>query len=120
MSDGEKDDRALDRSVLALARQIADVINAGPREGRDILREMAIETLRERVRTEPAVGLAAPPAPASFNPFGIGLPLVFVGAILVFLFPPVGLMMFGTAAVMMVWGVISSLWARGGVRVWRQ
>jgi hypothetical protein len=111
-SDGEKDDRALDRSVLALAREIADTINAGPVEGRDVLREMAINAVRDSVQVEPVSKPSSAAAKESFNPIGIGIPLVLMGAILFFLFPPVGLMMFGTAAVMVVWGVVSMLWAR--------
>lgn len=112
MSDGEKDDRALDRSVLALAREIADTINAGPTEGRDILREMAVNAVRDQVQLAVATKPSSASADGSFNPFGIGIPLVFMGAILFFLFPPVGLVMFGTAAVMMVWGVGSTLLSR--------
>lgn len=112
MSDGEKDDRALDRSVLALAREIAETINAGPIEGRDVLREMAVNALRDQVH----IGEPVPPQPASksapFNPAGIGIPLVLMGAVLVFLFPPVGLLMFATAALMVVWGVAATLLAR--------
>jgi hypothetical protein len=112
VSDAERDDRALDRSVLALAREIADKINAGPIEGRDVLREMAVNAVREQVH------IVAPPVPeakrggTSFNPLGIGIPLVFVGAVLVALFPPVGFLMFATAAVMVVWGVLATLFAR--------
>jgi hypothetical protein len=112
VSDGENDERALDRSVLALAHEIAETINSGPTEGRDVLREMAINALRDEVQ------IVAPPPPASgtgggsFNPFGIGIPLAFAGAILIFLFPAVGLLMFGAAAVMVVWGVAVSLMAR--------
>ena len=112
MSDGEKDDHALDRSVLALAREIADKINAGPTEGRDVLREMAVNAVRDQVHIiEPE----RPPSgskSAPFNPIGIGIPLVFMGAVLIFLFPPVGLLMFGAAAVMVVWGVVATLLAR--------
>lgn len=112
VSDGEKDDRALDRSVLALAREIADTINAGPTEGRDILREMAINAVRDRVQIAIASEPSSLSANGSFNPFAISIPLVFMGAILFFLFPPVGLVMFGTAALMVIWGVVSTLLAR--------
>ena len=112
MSDGEKDDRALDRSVLALAREIADTINAGPIEGREILREMAVNTVRDEVHIVTAPGAQVASRSDSFNPFGIGIPLILVGAVLVFLFPPVGLVIFGAALLMMVWGVVATLLAR--------
>lgn len=112
MGDGEEDDRALDRSVLALAREIADKINAGPLEGRDVLREMAVSAVRDQVQiVEPAPATSATKS-APFNPIGIAIPLVFMGAVLVFLFPPVGFLMFGAAAVMVVWGVVATLVAR--------
>jgi len=113
VSDDETDDRALDRSVLALAREIADAINAGPIEGRDVLREMAVNAVRDQVQI---VALQQPESKrrgGSFNPLAIGIPLVLVGAVLVALFPPVGILMFGTAAVMVVWGVLATVFARG-------
>ena len=51
-------------------------------------------------------------ATGTFNPFGIGIPLVLMGGLLVFLFPPVGLLMFAAAAVMIAWGVGATLLAR--------
>lgn len=113
VSDGERDDRALDRSVLSLAREIADKINAGPIEGRDVLREMAVNAVRDQVHIVAPRAAEAGRPQGSFNPLGIGIPLVFVGAILVALFPPVGILMFGTAAVMVVWGVLATLFTRG-------
>jgi hypothetical protein len=112
VSDGEKDERALDRSVLALAHEIAKAINSGPVEGRDVLREMAVNAVRDGVHIVETPRVESGGGGASFNPFGIGIPLAFAGAILIFLFPPVGLLMFGAAAVMVVWGVAASLMAR--------
>ena len=95
----------------ALARELADTINAGQVEGRERLREVALSLLRDEVRLSepvpPSVPAAAPPG--SFNPFGIGIPLILMGSVLVFLFPPVGLLMFAAAAVMIVWGVGATL-----------
>jgi hypothetical protein len=97
--------------VEALARELADTINAGQVEGRERLREVALSLLREEVRLSepvPAPG-AAPAASGTFNPFGIGIPLILMGSVLIFLFPPVGLLMFAAAAVMIVWGVGTTL-----------
>ena len=55
---------------------------------------------------------APPSASGTFNPLGIGIPLVLMGGVLVFLFPLVGLLMFAAAAVMIVWGVGATLLAR--------
>jgi hypothetical protein len=112
VSDGEKDDRALDRSVLALAREIANSINAGPIEGRDVLREMAVNAVRDQVQIIEPVRPQSASKSTAFNPIGIGIPLVLMGAVLIFLFPPVGLLMFGMAAVMVVWGLVAMLLAR--------
>lgn len=95
----------------ALARELADTINAGHVEGREQLREVALGLLREEVRlSDPSPASASMPAAAgAFNPFGIGIPLVLMGSVLVFLFPPVGLLMFAAAAVMIAWGVGTTL-----------
>lgn len=97
--------------VEALARELADTINAGQVEARERLREVALGLLRDEVQLRDAqVGPgSAPVATGAFNPFGIGIPLVLMGSVLVFLFPPVGLLMFAAAAVMIAWGVGTTL-----------
>ena len=45
----------------------------------------------------------------TFNPLGIGIPLILMGGVLVFLFPLVGLLMFAAAAIMIVWGVVATM-----------
>jgi len=112
--DGTHSGRAQELRVEALAREIVQAINAGEAEDREALREVALGLLRDEVEVhEPAVAtLPAATATATFNPFGIGIPLVLMGSVLVFLFPPVGLVMFTAAAVMIVWGVGTTLLAR--------
>ena len=97
--------------VEALARELADTINAGQVEGRERLREVALSLLRDEVRlSEPLpAAAAATVANGTFNPFGIGIPLILMGSVLIFLFPPVGLLMFAAAAVMIVWGLGTTL-----------
>jgi len=111
-----ENDRALEARVQALAHQIAEAINADPTDGREALRDAAIALLRDEVQTaeiEPPLGTPAGAAPAgAFNPFGIGIPLILMGGVMVFLFPPVGLLMFAAAAVMLAWGVGTTLLAR--------
>ena len=114
--ESEQGARARQQRIEALARQIAETINAAPVEGREELREEVGELLRTEVRevdqppsTQPAGG---PQPGGGFNPFGIGIPLILMGAVLVFLFPPVGLLLFAAATVMLVWGVGSTLLAR--------
>jgi hypothetical protein len=104
-----------DARIEALAHDIAAAINTSSIEGREGLREDAISILRNEVqitdRGSEEAG-ASHPATASFNPFGIGIPLVLMGSVLVFLFPPVGLLMFGVAAIVITWGVGATLLAR--------
>ena len=108
------DDRAPEERVIALAREIAETINAGTVEGRDVLREMAVGLVRDGVQIDEPMPLPSTPAsiPGTFNAFGIGIPLILMGGVLVFLFPLVGLLMFAAAAVMIAWGVGATLLAR--------
>jgi hypothetical protein len=108
------DERASEERVVRLAREIAETINATTGEEREVLREMAVGLVRDAVRVDEPQRL--PGAPASptgaFNAFGIGIPLALMGGVLVFLFPPVGLLMFAAAAMMLVWGAGATLFAR--------
>jgi hypothetical protein len=108
------EDRASEERVLALAREIAETINAGTVEERDVLREMAVNVVRDGVQEVAPERSASAPASGTgtFNPFGIGIPLILMGGVLVFLFPLVGLLMFGAAAMMIVWGIGATLLAR--------
>lgn len=98
--------------VAALAQEIIDQINAAPREQREGLREEAVARLRNEVEMSGPPEQAHTRAAETFNPFGIAIPLVLMGAVLVFLFPPVGLLMFAIAAVLVTWGVGATLLAR--------
>jgi hypothetical protein len=105
------DNRALERRVEALARELAEEINVGGAEARTLLREIAVSTLRDEVREEPQQREEIQ-ASGKFNSFGIGIPLLLMGAVLIFLFPPVGLLLFATAILALVWGVVATLFAR--------
>jgi hypothetical protein len=108
------DDRASEERVIALARELAETINAGAVDGRDVLREMAVSVVRDGVRIDeptPSPGATVSPT-GTFNPFGVGILLILMGGVLVFLFPFVGLLMFAAAAVMIAWGVGATLLAR--------
>lgn len=96
-----------------MARDIARHINSLPAEQREQLREMVVHLVRDEVQiVPPAVQRSA--AAASFNPFAIGIPLALAGAVLIILFPPVGLLLFGAAGLSMGWGVLSVVASRGG------
>ncbi len=99
--------------IEALTREITDAINALPVEQREGLREDAVGILRDEVRTHNPVPVAAAVAPAgTFNPFGIGIPLVLMGGVMVFLFPPIGLLLFAVAGLVVAWGVATTVFAR--------
>ena len=97
--------------VEGLARDLARTISAAPAGERERLRDMAVHLLRDEVDTIPAVGPTPAPAGA-VNPFGIGIPLLLAGGVLMVMFPPVGLLLFAAAGVMMVWGVATVLLVR--------
>jgi len=90
--------------IEGLARDLARTISAAPAGERERLRDMAVHVLRDEVEIAPAV--SPTPAPSgTVNPFGIGIPLMLAGAVLLVMFPPVGLLLFAAAALMMLWGV---------------
>lgn len=97
-----KDTDAVDSRVEELTRELAEAINEAEAEGRVVMRDYAIDLLRESVGTEagadtstPASSAAAPP----LNPFALGIPVLLIGVVLTFIFTPVGvaLLLLGTS-----------------------
>jgi hypothetical protein len=105
-------ERARERQIEEMARDLADAIERAEADGHEGLRDIAVSLLRERVEAAPPQPVEAGGEPAPFNAFGIGIPLVLMGMVLVFLFPLIGLLLFGVAATMIAWGVGTSLLAR--------
>lgn len=102
--------------VEALAREVVRVINAGPDGERETLRELAVAVLRDEVQIVSNRGTAHTPTPGTFNFFGIAIPLFLMGAVLVFLFPPIGFVCFAAAVLTVVCGFGAVLFSRGKVR----
>jgi len=104
------------RRIEALTLELVETINAGPVEWRETWRDAAVTVVREQVRlselSQPAAAGESGPRSGSFNPFGIGIPLILMGSVLVFLFPLVGLLMFAAAALMIAWGVGATMLTR--------
>lgn len=100
---------SLDVRVEHLARELARTINAGVGEEREQLREMAVHVLRDEVELVESVALGEVhgPPPQAYNPFGIAIPLGLVGGVMLILFPPVGLLLFAAAGMMVLWGLAS-------------
>ena len=110
------DDRAriLEDRVEDLARELAEAINGAEVPGRPSIRgelkDFAISVLEDAVVSPATVVVATvETAGARFNPLAMGIPLLFAGGVLVFLFPPVGMMLFAASAVMIVWGLAVSV-----------
>ena len=103
--------RALEERVDQFVSEIATLINgAAPELRRDLL-ELATGLLRERISEAEAVPEArsASAGVAPFSPVAVAIPLLLVGVLLVFLFPPVGLVILVMAVVVLVWGLIASI-----------
>jgi hypothetical protein len=102
------EEQTLDGLVEGLARELARTINGGAAESREQLREFAIELIRDGVITETHRDEAeVRPSAGGFNPFGVAIPLSIAGALLIILFPPVGLLLFTAALFMAGWGIVA-------------
>jgi hypothetical protein len=100
--------RLVEVRVEELARHLAQQINSYPTERREQLREMAVHLVRDEVQIiQPQVGVDG--GAAVFNPLGLAIPLGLAGAVMLILFPPVGLVLFAVAFLMALWGV-AAVW----------
>ena len=99
---------------MSLAHEIVEAINGGAAEGREVLCEMVVLVVRDGVRAEEPHAHADPtaPGPRSFNVVAFAIPFVLMGVVLVFLFPFVGMLMFAAAGVMLVWGLVATMFVR--------
>ena len=109
--------RILEDQVEDLTRAIAKTINEADVPGRPGIRaelkDFAISLLQDSVvppEPEPIEGVES--GKATFNPLAMGIPLFFAGGVLIFLFPPVGMMLFAASVVMIVWGLATSMFTR--------
>ena len=110
---------AVERDVERLAREIARLVNEAPATEREELRAYAVGLVREEIRGTEEVGDAGveePRPPVGFNPIGMAIPVVMVGAFLFFLFPPVGLLLFAVAGFLVIWGILATLFSGRRVR----
>jgi hypothetical protein len=111
----------LEERVESLAGDLAALINSAKGEGRETLRELALTIVREDVRTrerdaEVAMEAGETPAPgrSSSNPAALAIPFFLMGCVTIFLFPPVGLVMFGLSGGLVVAGIGVSMFSRRG------
>lgn len=102
--------RSAEVRVEDLARNLAQQINSYPTEQREQLREMAVHLMRDEVQIVAPRDEREPGAPApAFNPLGLAIPLCLAGAVMLVLFPPVGMTLFVVALLMALWGV-ATVW----------
>jgi hypothetical protein len=108
--------RTLEDRVEDLTREIATTINEADvperPEIRTELRDFAIALLKDSIVLPEAMTVAAEGIGKTFNPLAMGIPLFFAGAVLIFLFPPVGMMLFVASVVMIGWGLVTSMVVR--------
>ncbi len=110
----EEETQTLEEKIEGLSRAISQLINTSETKGREELREYAISLLQGETETGSVVE-AVPVAVGStnpFNPLAISLPLFLTGGLLLFLFPPVGVILLFAAILMGTWGVLWSLFSR--------
>lgn len=100
-----------ENQIEGSARDLARKISAAPAGERERLRDMAVHLLRDEVEITAPIDVTET-ATGTVNPFAIGIPLILVGGVMLVMFPPVGLLLFGAAAVMMVWGVATVFFVR--------
>lgn len=110
----EEETQALEEKIEGLIREISQLINTAEAKGREELREYAISLLQGETEASSVVEVvpAAVEGANPFNPLGISLPLFLVGGLLLFLFPPVGVILLAAAVLMGMWGVLWSLFSR--------
>jgi hypothetical protein len=115
-----EDRTAVEREIERLARELARVVNEVPVADREELRAYAVGLVREEIRGVEAVeqgrDAEGEARASSFNPLGMGIPVLLVGAFLIFLFPPVGLLLFGLAGFLVIWGILATLFSGRGAR----
>ncbi len=77
------------------------------------MRAQVSAVLREETQSvEEEQTAEARPASNQFNPLGIGIPVFFMGGVMLVIFPPVGLLLLCAAALLVIWGLIATMLRR--------
>lgn len=110
----------VDSRVEELTRELAEAINDAEREGRVVMRDYAIDLLRESVSSDaPRPEETARPAMGPpLNPFALGIPVLLIGAVLAFIFTPVGVALLLLGIVLCTAGVVMAVFRSARDR-WR-
>ena len=95
--------------VEKLAQDIGRLIRAVEPQRREDLKELAYTLIREEMNPGPAgEGVIEGSPVGPFNPFGVGVLILVLGAGLSFLFGPVGLVLMLGGFIFIMWGVLIS------------
>ena len=117
----EPKDADVDARVEQLARELAEAINDAEGGGRVVMRDYAIDLLRDSVGSEvddpPAAAVPAN-AKAPVNPFALGIPFLLIGVVLTFIFTPVGVALLFIGTVTCLVGVAMAVFGSARER-WR-
>lgn len=117
----DEDTATVEERLEALADDVAAVIEEAVPEDREALHDYAVSLVRERLPVAADLihrGAGATGADADrtgevgrsdVQAFGYGMLLMPVGFCLIWIFPFIGVMLFGVGAVMMAWGLTVSL-----------
>ncbi|MGH7819596.1 MAG: hypothetical protein ACREQ9_07480 [Candidatus Binatia bacterium] len=110
----EREREKLERRVEDLAAEIAELINTSESDERNDLRDLALSIVREEVRSgqEDSRSDAASRPERPFNPIVMGVPVFLMGAVMVILFPPVGMLLFAVSFLLVGWGIVMSVFSR--------
>jgi hypothetical protein len=117
----EPQDADVDSRVEQLARELAEAINDAEAGGRVVMRDYAIDLLRDSVGSEVAdapVETERTSAKAPLNPFAMGIPFLLIGAVLTVIFPPVGVALLALGTVTCLAGVVMAMFRSARER-WR-
>jgi len=113
-------DDGVDERIDQLTRELAEAINEAEAEGRVVMRDYAIDLLRDEVETQaqaPADGTVSRSSPP-LNPFALGIPVLLIGVVLTFIFTPVGVALLLLGTLTCVIGVLMAV-ARSARDRWR-
>lgn len=117
----EPKDADVDARVEQLARELAEAINDAEAGGRVVMRDYAIDLLRDSVGSEVAdapVEADRKPGTAPLNPFAMGIPFLLIGAVLTVIFPPVGVALLALGTITCLAGVVMAI-VRSARERWR-
>ena len=99
--------------VEKLAQDIGRLIRAVEPQMREDLKELAYTLIREEMNQGPVeVGVTEGSPVGPFNPFGVGVLILVLGAGLSFIFGPVGLVLMLGGLIFIMWGVLISWFKR--------